>query len=66
LQTIAPLPGVLPNLRQTGDETPADNDMGDYSESQYDSWSGYSQPLFNFGDYNEEDKEADEVYNMFD
>jgi hypothetical protein len=40
--------------------------MGDYNDSCYDTWSGYSVPLFNVNEYDEEDKEADEVYKYFD
>lgn len=42
-----------------------DGDRGDYSESRYDPWSGYEGSLFaNAGEYDEEDREADDTYDQ--
>ena len=38
----------------------------DYSESKYDEWAGYGGSLFAYGDYDEEDREADEIYGCID
>jgi pre-mRNA-processing factor 6 len=38
----------------------------DYSESKYDEWAGYGGSLFAYGDYDEEDREADEIYGSID
>lgn len=38
----------------------SDTDNTDYSDTVFDSWNGYSQPLFAHGTYDSEDKEADE------
>lgn len=50
------------------DESAAENDREceDYSDAKYDEWSGYGGSLFAFGDYDDEDKEADEIYSMID
>lgn len=43
-----------------------DREMEDYSDAKYDEWSGYGGSLFAMGDYDEEDKEADEIYASID
>jgi hypothetical protein len=39
-----------------------DNDAAEMNDAMFDQWNGYSAPLFNRGDYDEEDKDADDVY----
>lgn len=46
--------------------TMEDRDRGDYSESNYDEFAGYSEGLFNTGEYDEEDRQADVVYEEID
>lgn len=42
---------------------PEDADRGDYSESNYDEFSGYGEKLFSSGTpYEEDDREADQIY----
>ena len=41
-------------------------DRGDYSDAKYDEWSGFNEKLFNTGEYDDEDKEADSVYSLID
>lgn len=42
-------------------------DRGDYSESNYDSFSGYGEKLFSSGvPYEEDDAEADDIYDSVD
>jgi pre-mRNA-processing factor 6 len=44
-----------------------DEDRGDYSESNYDEFSGYSERLFSRGTpYDEDDVEADKIYDAVD
>lgn len=43
-----------------------DGDRGDYSESNYDEFSGYSERLFATGVYDDEDREADKIYDSVD
>ena len=43
-----------------------DPDRGDYSESNYDSFSGYSGALFSSANYEEDDAEADQIYDAVD
>jgi len=45
---------------------PAPPKEGDYSESQFDEFSGYSENLFAGGSYDRDDEEADEVYAAID
>ena len=40
--------------------------MGDYSDARYDEFYGYQGSLFQNTEYDNEDKEADEIYNMVD
>lgn len=40
--------------------------MKDYSEAQFDEFSGYSGSLFAGGRYEQDDREADDVWNMID
>merc|ERR1712000_477447 len=40
-----------------------DDDMKDYSEAQFDEFSGYSGSLFAGGRYEQDDREADDVWN---
>ena len=39
-----------------------DGDKGDYSESNYDEFSGYGEKLFHSGAYERDDEEADNIY----
>ncbi len=43
-----------------------DNDHMDYSETNFDEFSGYSEALFGDTPYDEEDEEADRVYEAVD
>ena len=43
-----------------------DDDREDYNDAKYDEWNGYQIPLFNHADYDDEDREADQVYQMVD
>ena len=43
-----------------------DREFEDYSDAKYDEWSGYGGSLFSLGDYDDEGKEADEIYSMID
>ncbi len=43
-----------------------DNDRGDYSESNYDEFSGYGEKLFTTSNYEEDDAEADKIYDTVD
>jgi hypothetical protein len=42
---------------------PADTDRMDYSESNYDEFSGYGERLFSSTTYEKDDAEADQIYN---
>ena len=55
--------GAIPFNKE---EMEGDNEVGDYSDAKYDEWSGYGGSLFSHGDYDDEDKEADEIYSMVD
>ncbi|XP_055388403.1 pre-mRNA-processing factor 6-like [Condylostylus longicornis] len=46
--------------------TMEERDRGDYSESNYDEFAGYSEGLFTSGEYDEEDRQADVVYGEID
>ena len=41
-------------------------DDADYVESKYDAWSGYSAPLFSKKHMDDEDREAEELYNLIE
>jgi len=41
-------------------------DRGDYSETQYDKWSGYQDNLFSNVTYGEDDEQADKEYERLD
>ena len=41
-------------------------DKEDYSEANYDEWSGYGGSLFMGGNEDAEDKEADKVFDKID
>lgn len=43
-----------------------EQDRGDYSESNYDEFSGYSERLFSSAMYDEDDAEADRIYDSID
>ena len=43
-----------------------DEDSENLNDSNYDEFSGYSGSLFSSGAYDEEDKEADVIYDMID
>lgn len=45
---------------------PTDGDRGDYSESNYDEFAGYGERLFAAGAYDEDDREADQIYDSVD
>jgi pre-mRNA-processing factor 6 len=49
-----------------GGAAPAEQDRGDYSESNYDEFSGYSERLFTGGTYEDDDAEADQIYGAVD
>ena len=46
---------IGPAKQQGGEEKKEE----EYQESKYDTWNGYSTPLFSQSVYDEEDKEAD-------
>lgn len=46
--------------------TQQEMDRGDYSESNYDEFSGYGERLFAAGLYEEDDAEADQIYAQID
>jgi pre-mRNA-processing factor 6 len=50
----------------TPSQVQQEQDRGDYSESNYDEFSGYGERLFAAGAYDEEDAEADRVYDVVD
>jgi pre-mRNA-processing factor 6 len=43
-----------------------EEDNENLNDSNYDEFSGYSGSLFNSGAYEEDDREADTIYNMID
>eukprot|EP01083_Nonionella_stella_P289971 986707_1 len=43
-----------------------ERDKGDYSDSKFDYFSGFSENLFSRGSYDNEDREADDVYEAID
>lgn len=47
-------------------QTQQEVDRGDYSESNYDEFSGYGEKLFTAGTYEEDDAEADQIYDKVD
>eukprot|EP01031_Cornospumella_fuschlensis_P035849 gene35849-43481_t len=54
---------------QAGQDTAApsgDVDRMDYSESNYDEFAGYGERLFASGAYEEDDAEADQIYDQVD
>lgn len=56
-------------LQQRGENNNGDdndNDAAEMNDAMFDQWNGYSAPLFNRGDYDEEDKEADDAYQQVD
>ncbi|SOV77956.1 pre-mRNA-processing factor 6, putative [Plasmodium sp. gorilla clade G3] len=70
-----PPPGYIPGKGRgvTGfsggvsrDDTTDDKDKNDYSDFNYDEFHGYSESLFKDTEYDEEDKEADEIYDKID
>lgn len=41
--------------------------MENYNDNKYDEWAGYQgQQLFSSVDYDDEDREADQIYEMVD
>merc|ERR1719375_2751100 len=48
------------------DEVDRDDDKADLGDTNYDEFSGYGGSLFAGGEYDEEDKEADVVYDRVD
>ncbi|KAL8271947.1 hypothetical protein Esti_004071 [Eimeria stiedai] len=51
--------------RDDSDYTPG-ADKSDLSDSNFDPFTGYAETLFNDGEYDEEDRVADEVYESID
>ncbi len=45
---------------------PPEQDRADYSESNYDEFAGYGERLFAAGAYDEDDAEADRIYDQVD
>ncbi|KAH8741516.1 Pre-mRNA splicing factor Pro1/Prp6 HAT repeat protein [Cryptosporidium ryanae] len=41
-------------------------DFGDYSDTKFDKFSGFNEVLFKNTKYDDEDKQADSIYNMID
>jgi pre-mRNA-processing factor 6 len=72
MRTPEPGPGGAPSGYVAGAGRGAqpidgDADRGDYSETKYDEWVGYEGSLFaNYGEYDDEDKEADDAYTKID
>lgn len=50
----------------TSGQVQQEQDRGDYSESNYDEFSGYGEKLFVGGAYEEDDAEADQIYDKVD
>ncbi|CAD2103679.1 hypothetical protein YYG_01720 [Plasmodium vinckei petteri] len=48
------------------DDITEDKDKNDYSDFNYDEFHGYSESLFKDTEYDEEDKEADDIYEAID
>eukprot|EP00917_Polyrhabdina_sp_WS-2016_P010210 GHVP01022490.1.p1 GENE.GHVP01022490.1~~GHVP01022490.1.p1 ORF type:complete len:984 (+),score=204.14 GHVP01022490.1:15-2966(+) len=68
-----PPPGYIPGIGRgaTGfsggvSRDDAVEDRGDYSEYNFDEFSGYSEALFKDTDYDEEDRQADAVYDAIE
>eukprot|EP00727_Mastigamoeba_balamuthi_P007956 m51a1_g3781 putative pre-mrna-processing factor 6 (965) ;mRNA; r:158147-161220 len=60
-------PGAQAAERQTSKAAAADDDKEDYSESNYDQFSGYGGSLFDSSTpYDQEDREADDIYEGVD
>eukprot|EP01006_Ploeotia_vitrea_P053379 TRINITY_DN67781_c5_g4_i1.p1 TRINITY_DN67781_c5_g4~~TRINITY_DN67781_c5_g4_i1.p1 ORF type:complete len:953 (+),score=126.03 TRINITY_DN67781_c5_g4_i1:56-2914(+) len=55
-----------PVITQAMKAEAAADDRKDYSETQFDSWSGYSESLFQGTVYEADDEEADRIYNTVD
>jgi len=51
---------------QKSQQTDAENDLRDYSEGNFNKWNGYEENLFENTEYDEEDKEADNLYGLLD
>ena len=56
--------GEMPTGGAGGKEGDGDVDRGDYSESNYDEFTGYSGALFAGSTYDDDDAEADKIYDM--
>lgn len=54
------------DLARTQGEVAADVDRADYSESNYDEFAGYGERLFSAGVYEDDDREADNIYGSVD
>ncbi|CAA9988126.1 pre-mRNA-processing factor 6, putative [Plasmodium knowlesi strain H] len=48
------------------DDTTDEKDKNDYSDFNYDEFHGYSESLFKDAEYDEDDKEADAIYENID
>lgn len=60
-----PVVGQPPRISKSHQDDD-DGDREDYNDAKYDEWNGYQIPLFNQGDYDDEDREADQVYQVID
>ena len=60
------LPPSKPTAGPAGPAGGDDDDKVDYSESNYDQFSGYGERLFKSTPYDDEDAEADQIYDMVD
>ncbi len=60
--------GMLAREQTDGkkDDVAVDNDKGDYSESNYSEFGGYSENLFKDATYEADDFEADRIYRAVD
>lgn len=58
--------GDLARSQVDGASAPQEGDRADYSESNYDEFSGYGERLFAAGAYEDDDREADQIYGAVD
>ena len=61
----APPAGYVPGMGRGGGQG-GDEDRGDYSDTKFDNWLGYEGSLFSHGDFDEEDREAENTYSKID
>eukprot|EP01053_Blabericola_migrator_P013053 Blabericola_migrator_1__13052@NODE_87_length_14713_cov_55_061450_g78_i0_p2_GENE_NODE_87_length_14713_cov_55_061450_g78_i0NODE_87_length_14713_cov_55_061450_g78_i0_p2_ORF_typecomplete_len1041_score228_21PRP1_N/PF06424_12/1_3e42Suf/PF05843_14/0_0027Suf/PF05843_14/0_18Suf/PF05843_14/0_18Suf/PF05843_14/4_6e06Suf/PF05843_14/7_3e11Suf/PF05843_14/0_19TPR_15/PF13429_6/11TPR_15/PF13429_6/0_0012TPR_15/PF13429_6/0_021TPR_15/PF13429_6/1_5e11TPR_15/PF13429_6/0_91TPR_15/PF13429_6/0_1TPR_19/PF14559_6/1_3TPR_19 len=71
----APPPGYIPGRGRgaTGfaggvsrDDSTMDQDRGDYSDRNFDEFTGYNENLFKDSEYDEDDRQADILYDAID